>query len=278
MDANQNALSLRMPAEHGAWGVMFAPLVCAAIIANRWNVPLLLCVVCALSLFLLRGSLDRQWQESKELAWGTPAHLSLAAVGAITGGLLIFFYRRYELCGIALAALVLFWVQHELVRSAPRREKRSLTAELVGVVLLSLTAPAAWIAARGSLFAGSSGVTGLAVWLLNLFFFLGGVLYVKYRVRGLLAHREFTTVRERIAFAWPVFLYHLVLLAFLTSGALFGLHRASIIAAFVPGTLRAMGLLVSLGRRFAIPRLGWSEILHSALFLALLVFTMGLAA
>ena len=122
----------------------------------------------------------------------------------------------------------------------------------MGVALLTLTAPAAWIAARGAL-----DTAGVKVWLLNVLFFLGGVLYVKYRVRGLLAHRPFCSARERLSFAWPVFLYHLLLVAFLAGWVVLDLQPAAVMLAFVPGILRASGLLFQLGRRFAIPRLGW---------------------
>ena len=143
----------------------------------------------------------------------------------------------------------------------------------MGVALLTLTAPAAWIAARGAL-----DTAGVKVWLLNVLFFPGGVLYVKYRVRGLLAHRPFCSARERLSFAWPVFLCHLLLVAFLAGWVVLDLQPAAVMLAFVPGILRANGLLFHLGRRFAIPRLGWSETLHSVLFAALLVFALRSAA
>jgi len=141
-----------------------------------------------------------------------------------------------------------------------------LAAELVGVGLLSLAGPVAWISARGRLDA-----TGIKVWLLNLLFFLGGVLYVKYRVRSVLAHRAFRRLGERLAFAWPVFLYHFLLLAFLACWTVIDSISAAVVLAFLPGALRANSLLLQLGRRFHIRRLGWSEIAHSVLFAALLI-------
>jgi len=164
-----------------------------------------------------------------------------------------------------------------------RGEKRNLAAELVGVALLTMTAPVAWIAARGLLDA-----TAVELWLLCLLFYTGGVLYVKYRVRSILLHRTFDRLDERLEFAWPVLVYHLLLAAFLGSWLALNLQpgagpsaalRATLLGlAFAPAVLRAGALLFQLGRRFAIPRLGWTEIAYSAVFTALVILAYRLAA
>lgn len=111
----------------------------------------------------------------------------------------------------------------------------------------------------------------MKLWLLNLLFFLGGILYVKYRVRGLLAHRKFQGLGEHLAFAWPVFLYDLSLAFFLVGETLRNRLPAPVLLAFAPGMVRAAGLLIHLGQRFPIRRLGWTEIAHAAVFAALLI-------
>jgi YwiC-like protein len=259
------ARGLAMPAEHGAWGILIAPYVCAAAIGEVWNVPLLLAGVCALSLFLLRGSMDAQGGLRSILL---PAHLALAILAVVTGGSLLLVYRREQLIALALLAGALYALQLVLVRShnQNREEKRSLAAEFAGVALLTLGALLAWIAGRGIL-----DERGVQVWLLNLGFFLGGVLYVKYRVRGILAHQKFTGVKDRLAFAWPVFSYQVALLLALAFVAERGWLAGAVVVAFVPGFLRAWSLLSQLGQRFPIRRVGWNEILHSAVFTALLI-------
>jgi hypothetical protein len=259
-------MSLRMPTEHGAWGILAVPMLCAAFVAGEWNLPLALCVACVLALFLLRGSIEAQSGAWKLVF--APEHLALASIAALAAAALIFAYGRYELAAVAALGGALYGVQLWLTarHTLERTEKRSLTAELAGVALLSLTSPAAWIAARGGFDA-----TGAQVWLLNLAFFLGGVLYVKYRVRGLLAHREFGGGAERLAFAWPVVVYHLLLALFLAAWIWVEPRSAAVLVAFSPGILRAMGLLLQLGQRFPIKRLGWTEVAHSVVFLILLV-------
>jgi hypothetical protein len=279
MNESASAIRLRMPVEHGAWGLFLVPLLCAAILAEAWNPALALGVVLTLALFLLRGSVEAH-RALPGSRWALRA-IMLAAphvlllTGAVASGLaLLFVNRRMQLLPLGALALLLFALQQILVRQHQQRpsEKRSLMAELVGVALLSLAAPAAWISARGALDAA-----GARVWLLNLLFFLGGVLYVKYRVRGVLAHREFGGLAERVEFAWPVFAYHALLGLFILVLVLQKSLSAAVLAAFAPGMLRAGGLLFHLGRRFPIRRLGWTEVGHSVLFAVLLILAFRLS-
>jgi hypothetical protein len=263
--------AFRMPAEHGAWGILLVPYVSAALLAGPLQISTLLVLVAALAFFLLRGSLEAHgdWRVLHE-----PVHVSLAITGVLAAGWLMFAESRYALLPFAAAAGGLYLLQNTLARRHSReaQEKRSLAAELTGVVLLTLVAPATWIAARGQL-----DVQGVQIWLLNLLFFAGGVLYVKYRVRGLLVHRNFSGWSERIRFAWPVFTYHILLVAFLSAAVLRDSLPAMTILAFAPGVLRASRLLFQLGRRFPIRRLGWSEVVHAVAFAALLVLALKLS-
>ncbi len=258
-------MAIRMPAEHGAWGMLMVPLLSAAAVAGAWNVPVAICAALALGLFVLRGSAEQQggWR-----ALRTAEHVALALVLLAMAEALVLAYERTQLVAVAAAGVALYGMQEAIVRAhnESRTEKRSLAAELTGVMLLSLAAPAAWIAARGRL-----EIEGAQIWAMTVLFFLGGVLYVKYRVRGLLAHREFSGWRERLAFAWPVFFYHFLLLAFLAASVFLRELSAAVLLAFAPGIARATGLIFQLGERFPIRRLGWMEIVHSVVFAALLV-------
>ena len=100
------SIALKMPEEHGSWEILPVPFFCAAAVAGRWNPPLLLSGACALSLFLLRSSLEARNSLLRRRALFAPTHLLLAAVGIATGARLVFFYRRYELAWLGLAAAV----------------------------------------------------------------------------------------------------------------------------------------------------------------------------
>jgi len=280
---SRSTLPLRWPAEHGAWGILLVPCFSSAAVAGGWNLPLLFFLFCMLALFLLRGSVESY--RASGARWTivfAPVHALLLVVSCSTGLALMWVYGRWQLIGVSAAGGLLYFGQRALVtaHSSQRAEKRSLVAELVGVALLTLSAPGAWIALRGSL-----SRTALEIWFLCLLFFAGGVLYVKYRVRGVLAHKRFDGFAERLAFAWPVLAYHLMLAAFLgilllrplTSDSS-TLRVAVLCLAFAPAVLRAIALLFRLGRRFAIPRLGWTEVAHSLLFMALVILAYRLVA
>jgi len=261
-------MAVKMPAEHGAWGILIIPFLVAAALAGVWNIPLLLTAIAALSLFILRGSIE---QQGGYKMLRDPAHFSLFLIGLAAGLPLAFVYDRWQLILVGHIAIPLYAIQKRIARTDPhtRKEKRSLVAELLGVGILTLTAPAAWIAARSRLDA-----QGYQVWLLNLLFFIGGILYVKYRVRAIAAHRQFGDVREKLAFAWPVVVYHLMIVVFLAAWIVLASFPLAVILAFIPAVLRANALLLHLGQRFPIKRLGWTEVVHSVVFAALLIITL----
>lgn len=265
---------LHLPAEHGAWGILTVPFFCAAYVAVRANgaspTAMLLAAGSVLGLFLLRGSLERHgtWR-----ALLSPGHLALGGMTGVAALALVVGYERYLLIALAGLGALLYAIQQWLVqRHNGDAEKRSLAAELTGAIVLTLSAPVASLATSGRL-----DDVAIRLWLLNLLFFAGGVLYVKYRVRGVLAHRPFPAWRERLAFAWPVFVYHLLLALFLGGAVWLDGQPASamLLLAFVPAILRAYGLLFHLGKRFPIKRLGWTEVAHSVVFAVLLILAIG---
>jgi len=258
-------MAIRLPEEHGAWGILLVPLISSALVARgNWSSFFLL-LSCVLGLFVLRGCFQRMQDWRGGLSRD---HLILASMTLLAASALIWGYGRTQLIGLGALGLALFLIHGRLVKLQDKRgdEKRSLAAELAGVLLLTLSSPAVWISQRGSL-----DGSGLKVWLLNTLFFAGGVLYVKYRVRGLLAHRKFESFRQRAAFAWPVFVYHLLLIVFLL--ALISVQSLSMgaLVAFAPGIFRANSLLFQLGEKFPIKRLGWTEVGHAVVFAGLLL-------
>ncbi len=271
-DSSLQKTEFHWPTEHGAWGILLTPFACAAVLAGPSTraqiIAVTLSAILILSAFLLRGSLEAQ---GGIRALNHPAHWLLGGLSAGSASLLILVFRRMELLGLFAFGAMLFGLQIWLNRKhqLQRVEKRSLPAELVGVALLTMTAPVAWIAVCGALDA-----EGVRVWLLNALFFTGSVLYVKYRVRGLQSHQDFGNWQARFAFVWPALAFHLLLVFFLFSLVQVNSLSASVLLAFAPALLRAMGLIPQLGQRFPIKRLGWTEIAHSVTFAVLLILTL----
>lgn len=249
------------------------PLLTSAVVAGAANAAALFCAAAILSAFLLRGSIEAPGAGARPVklrreALLAPAHLALLVCAAVSCAALLAFYRRFELLPLGAFAAAVFFLQRRLLaaNSEEMREKRSLAAELLGVLLLSLAAPAAWIASRGRL-----DREGSTLWLLNLLFFLGGVLYVKYRVRGLLVKQKFARFTERVQFAWPVIAYHAMVAALVVGLVVLHSLPLAVLVAFAPGLMRAAALPGFLGQRFPIRRLGWTEMALSLYFGTLLV-------
>lgn len=260
-------MSLLLPREHGTWGILLVPFLTATAIAGVWTAPVGVALLAVLLVFLARlpaevlllpGSERRLPQLSPERArrwawlYGTAALLA--------GAPLVVVWHREQLLALAAVALTLFALH---VREARRGALRGWAAELLGTAALTLSAPVAWVAATGGLAA-----TGVVVWVLNAAFFSAGLVYVKQRIRAVAAARQPTLTPNP---AHLVGGFHLALLLFVTALVLLRWASPLVILPFVLATARAGWGARQFGQRFAVRRLGWSEVAHSLLFAVLLV-------
>ena len=145
-----------LPREHGAWAMLYLPLVLGVIVA--WPVPLVpgsLLVASTTAAYLAQhaaGVLLR-----RRGAPGTGVWLALyGAVAVLSGAALILGFGLRDLLWLALPSLVLlgWYARHR--RNTRRQIDRSLRSQLASVAVLALTAPAAVIVARGQLTPGAA--------------------------------------------------------------------------------------------------------------------------
>jgi len=217
-----------MPREHGAWGILLIPFATAAGLADVWSLPVALLLVSILCFYIARTSWLKQ-----DYRW-TAALLAGSVVCVLP---LLFVWKLWWLAGFGAVAAPL----------AFRRTERSVVMQLLAVLGLTLTAPAAWYAATGKL--------EYRLWLLNLLYFAGGVFYVKMHIA--------TAMARKPAGRWPVVIYH---------GALAGiLAWWPVGLAFVPVIVRAFVGAVRVSPVLRIKRLGWTEVAYSLVFAAILV-------
>lgn len=301
-------MMLFLPREHGAWGALLIPFLTTAAIARRADAPVVLCLAAAFLFYLARHPLElllapqaqRFYRGGGRRAEGNgtgeagPVEKGLASrtligwfalyatLGTLAGLPLLLIFERQALLVLAVIAAVFFILRVILLR---RRAERSLLGEWLVVPGLTLTAPAAWVAATGTL-----DRTALLLWLLHTLFFSSGIFYVKFRIRALQRKAPFESLWQRLAFAGDLITYHLLMLVFAAAVVHIGrsanlliaprgpVHWAGWIALlpFLPVSLRALARVVWLGRRFEIKRVGWTEVAHALVFAALLVLTFGL--
>jgi len=256
--------ALKLPKEHGAWAMLYVPFVVGLLVAGRLNGPAILLLSSVTFLFIARESLLawrtalRRKQPPSEALRFMSIYTGLAAV---SGAPLVFIYHLLWLLPVGLGSLFLLAFN---AQQAARREDRTTGGEILAITGLTLTAPAAYYAARGAL-----DLTALWLWVLCVLYFTSSVFYVKLRVHSLNRRKE--QLRRQ---TWrQCVLYHgalgvsLALLAFTGSLNLF------ILAAFSPVLARSFWQLARPAARINLRRVGVLELIYSIVFLIFTTLT-----
>ena len=256
--------TLKLPREHGAWVMLYVPLTLGALVG--WSAPLRL-VLLALSVtffFIARESLLIWWRARSRGQQNDQARrfmLSYLALAGVFGAPLLLVYHLYWLFATALGGLVLLAVN---TRQAVLHEDRTIGCEIVAIAGLTLTAPAAYYAATGTLDA-----TALSLWALCAVYFASSVFYIKLRVSTI--NRRLDEARRqswrRCAFFHAFLLTSLLILSLTGSMNLFAL------AAFSPVLIRSFWHLARPVRRINLRSVGWLEIVYSVVFLIFTALT-----
>ncbi len=213
-----------LPREHGAWAILAVSYFTGAFAGAEPLVAALFFPL-ALALFVARRPVVTwiAWQLRRPapapLAGTALAFALAAAAGA---AMLLFLVRAagarstllLSLAALSLLALVTW-------RSLGRRD-RSLSSEMAGLLLVTLSAPAAYFLAGGP-----NAGTAVTVWLLASAYFATGVLYVRLRLRGFSRRR-----RRRLKLTALV--YVLVSAAAIAAAVLAGLLPWPVLVAFAP--------------------------------------------
>jgi len=232
------------PREHGAWGILLVPFATGAGVSGVFDGKTLLLLVSVLGFYLARTSfLRRQWRWLAVLLG-----VSLAAAAP-----LLLVWQRWWLAALAAVAVPL----------AARPTRQSLSVQLLGVAGLTLTAPAAWYVGTGRL-----GAMAALLWLLNAIYFAGGVFYVRMHLRAA------TDRYVGLASGRSNLLYHLAALGSVLALAAMAVVPWSVVAAMLPAVVRAVVGTVRLHLPLQIKKLGWTEVAHSVVFGALLIWAL----
>jgi hypothetical protein len=181
-------MRLMLPRAHASWAVFFVPIA-VGFAAARGGPPLpkLLFCCAALGLFLMRAPLRSLLSPEADLRAGPSAKAfgALALAGFLP---LLAVYGRWGLLWFAVAAAGLMAVE-AVFDGDPRL--LGYSGKLAGIAVLSLGAPAALVAARGSM-----NHTAWAMWLLCALYFSGTVFHVKMAALEHLASLDVMEARE----------------------------------------------------------------------------------
>ena len=252
-----------VPHEHGAWAMLYAPMIIAVAVLGRYELSAWLFLLATTMIFLAheplavlvklnpkRPSSPQIFRESK---WWFAIYSALAIAATLP---LIIRYQRWYLLPFGVVLLALLSAHIYL---ASRREERTIGGEFLGVISLTFTAPCAYYVITGKL-----DWFCLLLWALNIVYFTSSIFYVKMRVS------RFAKKKDAMKLTWQCVGYHLLLGA--TLGFLLWQGWVSIVAviAFVPILLRtAAGLEKG---KFNLKRIGIAESAYTLLFVVFLVW------
>ncbi|HKR62081.1 MAG TPA: YwiC-like family protein, partial [Pyrinomonadaceae bacterium] len=242
---------LKMPREHGAWVMLYVPLIAGVLVAWNFSFRVLLFGLSATFLFIARESLLTWWRAYRRGEHRVEALLRLGiylSLAALSIGPLILADRLYALVPLGLVALLLLAVNAEM---AAKREDRTIVGEILAIAGLTMTAPAANYVAEGTW-----QDTAIWLWFLSALYFASSVFYIKLRVNLVNPRKQEArkSVWRRCASYHALLFVSLFLLA--TTDQLN--HFA--LVAFAPAITRASWSLVKTGGRLDLKRLGLLEI------------------
>jgi hypothetical protein len=256
--------ALVVPREHGAWGLLLVPLFTGAAVGvasseRAW--PLILFTGAALALFWLRTPVESLLGTAR-LSAHTPAErrtslLVSIGLGAVSAGCLtgLFWHGRNRglllLGGIAVLAFVAQTLLLKLGRNL------RMTAQMLGAIGLTCTAPAAYYVATGHLDARA-----WVLWSANWIFAGDQIHFVQMRIHAARA----ATLGEKLSRGRVFLLGQILLLPILAAAAYWRLMPALVIIAFIPGLVRGFYWFLAGQRPLQVKSLGWSEMRQGVLF------------
>lgn len=248
----------RIPKEHGAWAMLYVPLLLGAFAAGAWSVRILWLAIAATALLLAREAALAWWRAR---LWrrdpGNSGRMLLfySALAAAAGAELML---SAKLWGLSLPAAAAGALAAWHVRQAARREERTIPTEVLGILGLTLTAPAAHYTALGRF-----EITGLGLWAASAAYFISSVFYVKLRVLTAYLKQPDELARIRRG-CW---VYHAALALAVGLAVASGVAPVPVLAAYAPIVARAFWHLWRPARRLVLKRVGVLEIVYSVLFL-----------
>lgn len=260
---------LVFPREHGAWGMLFIPLVTGVWIGVAAGGSLSEAAwfaLAAAALFCLRTPVESLLGTSlikvanateRSAAMRFMAFYSLIAAAALMNLLWRGARSGLFLLGAAVVALLLIQI---LIRRAGRSAR--MASQVIGALALTATAPGAYYASTGHM-----DLRALGLWFANWVFAGNQIHFVQLRLRA----SKCQTWEEKFARGRGFFVGQVVMMLALAAAWAFGIVPALVLLAFVPVFIRGFVWFFSAPRPLALHHLGMTELAHAMAFGVLLV-------
>lgn len=232
-----------LPREHGAWVMLYTPLVIGLAGLTPFEpgaaTLLLVAVTTAFLAQNVAGVLLKPRAPANAMAWlGIFGALMAVAGLALVAGL-----GLWALLWLALPASALFLLHVKLLKGpAAQRLDRTWWGEMLACGALTLTGPAAYVAARGTLDAPA-----VALWLACVAAFASGVFHVNMRLDAVKVREAFTWA-TRWQLGKGLVAFHAVMAVLLAAGVVLlpGPAGWMALVAYAPFLVRAAWSFVKL--------------------------------
>jgi hypothetical protein len=250
--------ALKLPKEHGAWAMLYAPFVLGVAVAGRVNWQILLLLFSATAAFISRESLLVYWRaraRGREAPEAGSALLLYLALAAAFGSTLVFAFKLFWLIPLGVIGAALLLING---KQATRMEERSMMGEILAIGGLTMTAPAAYYAASGRW-----EMVGFWLWLLSALYMASSVFYIKLRVYRLNPRKQ---AEQRQALRSCAFYHSFLVIALPALIFAAGLSLLAFIA-FAPAIIRTFWGMFMPKSKVDLTRAGILEIVYSVIFM-----------
>lgn len=256
-----------IPKEHGAWAVLFVPLLVGASLAGRFTLALLWLALAVLGVFLSYVPMQLMLRTGFGVAPGSgkAAAARFWTTVYLGAGLLFLLpllaQGKWALLGIGGLAALLFLANFLLVRG----RTKTISSDLLATLGLTMTAPSGYYVVAGKL-----DFTAGWIWLLNFLFFGGGMVYVHMKLAASATKKPGLTLPEKFSLGWLNLAYHVLAVALVAVLAVNNWTPLFAVIAFVPMTVHAVYGTLKLSGSVHFRNLGLLLLLQAILFALLL--------
>lgn len=257
-----------IPKEHGAWAILLIPYCIGIAITNEFSMRTILGLFGILLLFISRPSLiklvrRRNNNSQNILLWLN--FLIPATLGLSIFSLLFVRSGLWELLYFGFAGLMLLAIYTWLTL---QHKERSVFGELVGIFLLTLSAPLAVYLAREQL----SG-QAFVLWLVNTLYFASSVFYIKTKIKVFIRHANFDSDVTKFVLAKNFLAYLTILILIIALLTVRQMIPLLVTLAFVPMIAHTLWSIFTRSPKFAIMKEGFIQIGLSFIFAILLIIS-----
>jgi nitrous oxidase accessory protein len=264
---------LIIPKEHGAWAVLFVPMLVGVSIVGEFTLNVLFLALATLGVFLSyvpAQTLLREWfvaQQTSGKVRAAKFWLVVYLGGAALFMLPIFLQNLWWLLGIGTLSIIAFLANFILTR----HYSKTVLSDLISVLGLTLSAPAAYYTVTGNL-----NQTAAMLWVMNFLFFGSGIVYVHTKLRAVAEKKRNLSFYEKLNLGKLNLLYHFAVLAIVGILAVKNFTTLFAVVAFVPMTIHAIYGTLKMSRTVRFKNLGLILLLHSLIFALLLAMSASL--